>query len=490
MLCALISGIGHEKMSNSNTIKRTKSLAKDTVLFAISSFGSRILTFLLTPLYTSILLTSEYGIADLINTTIYMIYPIMTLAISDATLRFVMDKNASKRSVFVLSNSIVIFSTILLCFLKPLMAVVNVELSKYWVYFVATYFLFNLQECFTNFVKGIGKTGLFAIQGIIHTVAIIVCNILFLVVFKMGLNGYLITIIIGNAVSIIIMFFGARLYEYILPIDIDTQLLKDMLLYSIPMIPTMLAWTVNTSIDKYMIVYLYGLEESGIYSVAHKIPTIITTIINVFLQAWLLSAISSHGDEDESDYYSKVFASLNVICLVGSMFTFYMSKTVAGALFAKDYYIAWMYVPMLVVAAFLSCQCGFFASAFRAAKKTKGLFVSVVAGASVNIILNSILLKTLGTIGAAYATAISFFVVWIIRYAMVQKIVPIRINIWKYWSSFILFITAALWVTLSWKYEHIGVAALTIVVVFINRDTILSMIKPLYAIIKKNKVGT
>lgn len=476
-------------MSNSNAIKRSKALAKDTVLFAISSFGSRVLTFLLTPLYTSILLTSEYGIADLTNTTINMIYPILTLAISDATLRFVMDKNSSKNNVFVLSTGIVICSTVLLCLLKPLMVAVNVEISNYWVYFVATYFFFNLQECFANFVKGIGKTALFAIQGIIHTAIVIVCNILFLVVFRTGLNGYLLTIIIGNAASVLIMFFGARLYTYVFPIKFDTRVLKEMLSYSIPMIPTILAWSVNASIDKYMIIYFYGLGESGIYSVAHKIPTIITTILNVFLQAWLLSAISSRGDEDESDYYSDVFASFNLICLVGSMFTILVAKNVARVLFANDYYTAWMYVPMLVVAAFLSCQCGFFASAFRAAKKTKGLFVSVVVGAVVNIILNSIFLKTLGTIGAAYATAISFFVVWIIRYAMVQKIVPIRMNIWKYWSSFLLFITAALWVTFSWRYEHIGVTGLTIIVVLINWDTFLSMIKQLYAMMKRRTNG-
>lgn len=480
--------LGMGKMLNSNETKRTKTLAKDTVLFAISSFGSRVLTFLLTPLYTSILLTSEYGIADLINTTVYMIYPILTLAISDATLRFVMDKDVSKKNVFVLSAGIVVFSTALLCLLRPLMDLLNMELSKYWVYFVVTYFFFNLQECFANFIKGIGMTALFAIQGVVHTVAIIVCNILFLVVFRMGLNGYLLTIIIGNIVSVLIMFFGARLYTYVFPIEINRQVLKDMLSYSIPMIPTMLAWTVNTSIDKYMIIYLYGLGESGIYSVAHKIPTIISTILNVFLQAWLLTAISSHGDDDESDYFSKVFACLNVVCLFGSMLTFLVTKIVAKVLFAKEYYSAWMYVPMLVVAAVLSCQCGFFASAFRAAKKTKGLFISVVVGAAVNIALNLVFLKNYGTIGAAYATAISFLVVWIVRFTMVQKIVPIKINIWKYWSSFLLFIIAALWVTLSWRYEHIGVAALTIIVVLINWNTVISMVKPLYTMMKTKMV--
>ena len=89
-----------------STSSKTKQLAVDTILFGISTFGSKILVFLLTPLYTAVLLTEEYGIADLINTTVNLIYPVLTLAITDATLRYSLDKDCSKRAV--LGNSIVI----------------------------------------------------------------------------------------------------------------------------------------------------------------------------------------------------------------------------------------------------------------------------------------------------------------------------------------------------------------------------------------------
>ena len=82
-----------------NDNKKIKTLAKDTGLFAISNFGSKILVFLLTPLYTSILTTEEYGIADLITTTIGFIYPILTLAIADATIRYALDKETDKKKV-------------------------------------------------------------------------------------------------------------------------------------------------------------------------------------------------------------------------------------------------------------------------------------------------------------------------------------------------------------------------------------------------------
>lgn len=279
--------------------KRTKNLMTDTVLFGLSSFGSKILVFLLTPLYTRVLATEEFGIADLINTTIQFVYPILTLAISEATLRYAMKKEASPKKVLNNSLIFVFLSSLILLFLQPLFKLIDSSFAQYWLIFVAIFFMYNLQLCFSNFVKGIGLTKLFALQSIVYTLSIVVSNILLLVVFKTGLNGYLISMIIGHVIPIVLMFFGAKLYRYLFPVKIDKRLLKDMLAYSIPMIPTILSWTINTSIDKYIIIWSIGMGANGIYSVANKIPSLLTTVVNVFLQAWQLSAITYHEAQDE-----------------------------------------------------------------------------------------------------------------------------------------------------------------------------------------------
>ena len=152
---------------------KSKQLAIDTLLFGISTFGSKILVFLLTPLYTAVLLTEEYGIADLISTTVNLIYPVLTLAITDATLRYALDKNSPKKAV--LGNSVIItaFSLGLLLALYPVISMMNTEitrqLARYWWYFAATYGMYNFHLCFANFIKGIGKTKLYAVQGIVQT---------------------------------------------------------------------------------------------------------------------------------------------------------------------------------------------------------------------------------------------------------------------------------------------------------------------------------
>ena len=79
--------------------QRYKYLLKDTGLLTISNFASKVLVFLLVPLYTSVLSTEEYGIYDLIVSTVSLLYPLLTLNIVDAVMRFTMDKDVDKKQV-------------------------------------------------------------------------------------------------------------------------------------------------------------------------------------------------------------------------------------------------------------------------------------------------------------------------------------------------------------------------------------------------------
>lgn len=459
-------------MSN---VTKSKRLAMDTMLFGISSFGSKILVFLLTPLYTSVLLTEEYGIADLISTTVNFIYPVLTLAIADATLRFAIDKEVNKNSVLHNCLLFTAISCIALMAFYPLTGFIDVALRKYWIYFVLTYVFFNLHHGLSSYIKGLGKTKLFAVQGVVQTASIIASNIIMLVVFKKGLAGYLTSIMIGYIVPSAIIFFKAKIYHYLKPVKFDFTLTKEMLKYSIPMIPTLLAWSINNNVDKYMIVAKMGLSENGIYSAAHKIPTLMTTVIMIFLQAWQLSAIENVGSRDEKEYHSKIYGSLNAVSVLGCMCIIPLSQVFSKILFAEAYFSAWQYVPLLTVAALFSSLSGFMSAPFRAYKKTKMLFASVAISSVCNIVLNFVLMNYLGTIGAACATAISFFVMWLVRFITAQKFIKITINVAKTVISYAILIIYTLYFSYSVKYALVISLVAVSVVALLNLNELKSI---------------
>lgn len=472
---------------------KAKQLATDTVLFGISTFGSKILVFLLTPLYTAVLLTEEYGIADLISTTVNLIYPVLTLAITDATLRYALDRDCSKRAVLGNSIIIVFLSLLFLVVFSPIIHRMNsevaVQLSKYWGYFVATYAMYNLHLCFANFIKGIGKTKLFAVQGIVQTISVVLCNIYFLLIAKKGLHGYLLSIIIGFAVPTVLIFFSGNIFKYLFPLKLDKTLLCEMLKYSIPMIPTLLAWSINLYINKYMLIGLLpsgvGLSASGIFSVANKIPSLLSTALSVFLQAWQISAISNMKDADESSYYTKMYRTFNVVALTGCLLIIPFSQKTAELLFDASYYSAWQYIPFLTLSAYFSCLDGFLASAFRAYKRTGQLFVSVFFGSISNIILSVVFIKALGALGAAFATSASFIITWFVRILMVQRLVKVKINCLKTFVTYTLVLFSCCLITFDVPHSMMFYAGLCLAVILLNWRDLINIVLCVFNSIKK-----
>lgn len=94
--------------------ERSKFLFKNMGILTISNFSSKILVFLLVPLYTSVLTTSEYGIYDLIISTVSLLFPILTLNITDAVMRFLMEKNSDKNNIAMIGVKYILLSSVLI----------------------------------------------------------------------------------------------------------------------------------------------------------------------------------------------------------------------------------------------------------------------------------------------------------------------------------------------------------------------------------------
>ena len=192
-----------------------------------------------------------------------------------------------------------------------------------------------------------------------------------------------------------------------------------------------------------MILLMIDSSANGLYSVAQKIPSIITMFTSIFIQAWQLSAMKTFGESDFDSFFSGMFRLLSLVMIVGCCVILVFNKEIASILFQKEFYEAWKYVPMLTLASLLSNIAGFLASAFTSSKKTNVLFVSTSVGAIVNFVINYILILCLKTLGAAIATVISFSVVVFIRIITLKGIVKLTGSYWKIIVSFIVLFIAA-----------------------------------------------
>lgn len=462
-----------------------KKLGANILLITVGSFASRILSFLLVPLYTSILTTEEYGIADLLSTTVSLLAPIFTIIIGEAMMRFALDQDSDRNQIFTCGLTINILGFLLLLIFSPLLLLFEI-LSPYYWFFIAYYFTHCIYSAFSYFARGIEEVTVFTICGVINTVCVILLNIVFLLWLKIGLVGYLLAFIISSGISAIFLFFGGKMYQYLItPKQLDKELMKEMIRYSLPMVPNSVSWWVSNSSDKYILTAFAGVSVTGIYSVAYKIPTILSVLCGIFMTAWRMSAVEDFGTEKAQHFYNDVFnkyISMSIIISAG-LITF--NKVLANFLYAKDFFIAWVFVPVLVIAVMFHGMGEFFGSIYTSAKKTSMLFYSSILGAILNIILNFILIPSLGGMGAAIATLISYGAIWLVRIVHSGTIMKLTFDIWRDMICLILLLIQAMIVCIDGQYAFVLSFVILLIIIGIKLRFLFDSVNMILALLKK-----
>lgn len=419
------------------------NLTKNVGILTLGSFGSKLLSYFLLPLYTSYLSTAEYGSYDLLSATINFIIPLLTVNAAASLMRFSLDKDTDPSNVITTGFFIVLKGlAVFLCFVIinrafGLFDIVN----QYLLYFVLLYILSVSSQILGSIAKGLEDLTGMAINGVVHTLFLLLLNILFLVQLDMKLDGYFLANIISLVISSLYLVLRLRIWNYISFQSFSYSIEKKMLKYGGPLIATSIGWWINNMSDRYVITWLCGIGANGVYSVAYKIPSILMTLQSIFNQAWQISTVGEYNKNDSNGFFSNIYNLFNMLNVLGCSVFIVLTKVFARLLFAKEFYTAWQYAPFLMISVVFGSLIGVIDGIFQAVKDSKIQSKSVAFGAIVNLVLNIAFVYLWGPIGAAVSTAIAYFVTWIISFINVKKYIVLKIKIKKHmWSYIILLI--------------------------------------------------
>lgn len=446
--------------------RKYRDLSKNTILFTINSFGSKLISFLLVPLYTYVLSTNDYGTADLITSTVQLLVPVLTLNIQDAVLRFSLDKEYDKRAVISVGIKHNVIGLILLLFgIIAVRGLRVLSLDNIYIYFLIMSFILNgLHNSFSMYLKANDKVYVLVISGIINTLITCVLNILLLVTFKNGITGYLIANVAGIFIAVCIMLICGGIYKEF-RFKTEKKLSQAMIGYALPLVMNSVAWWINNASDKYILTFFCGIAVNGIFSVAYKIPTILSTIQGVFYNSWSVSAITEFDENDSDGFMGTMYTLYSCMSILGCSGIMLLNYPLARILYAKGFFEAWYYVPLLLLGATFNGIALFEGCMFTAVKKTKEVFRTTLIGAVVNTITNIVFIWLIGPLGAAIATMLGYFTVWLMRTIHLRGIVKMKVN-WKtqILITIILFIQSV--VALKQGMEAIQAICLVLIFVF------------------------
>nr|WP_274608282.1 oligosaccharide flippase family protein [Bifidobacterium saguinibicoloris] len=403
-------------------------------VFALNIFATKLITFLLVPLYTFNMSTAEFGVTDMALTVVTLMVPLASFSVADAVLRFVIDDAESTNRYVTIGFAAMLLSCIIAACLLPLLHLdffggLGQYQLLFWLMYVVNAFLLYLG----NVARALNHLKLLTADAIVTSLVTGGSAVVFISWMRLGADGYFYSMILGSFVGVLVFLVWGRYLGLLVKIDKeDWRLFRSMMMYAVPLIPNALFWWIGTSINRFFITGMLGIAASGLFAAASKLPNLLNVVYSIFQQAWTLSAFQEFKRNDVGQFFSMVFKLLQSGMAIGAAGLTVCTPWLAALMLQKDFYPSWGLIPILVLAFYFNSLNAYLGTVFTTTLKTKALFTTTIVGALVSIAFTWGLMYPLALYGPCVAMVISNAVVFFMRVFSSRRIMKIRIN----WLTF------------------------------------------------------
>ncbi|MBK0371291.1 lipopolysaccharide biosynthesis protein [Flavobacterium agrisoli] len=409
----------------------SKTLLKNTLIYTAGNFGAKILSFLLIPLYSYFLTKSQLGMYDLIITSVQLLLPVVSLQMNEAVYRWLLDcgddinlkRKVLKQSAFIMGCTFVVVQVLILI-VRQYHEIPHIKEFSFLI------FTSSILPFLQQITRGVGKTKLYSLAGILNSIFIFGITILFLYMpwFEDKVQGIFYSLIIANVLTSLFLFVSSNIYfRGFFETELDFELQKSLIRYSLPLVLNTLSWWVINASDRYIILEFLNIEDNGIYAISTRLPSLLTIINTVFMLAWQDLVISDKNDKNP--IYSKVFNNYISFNLTLTLILIAANPLICHVLFDINFFESWKYAPFLYLGSCFSSLSGFLGAIYLKSKQTKGILITSAIAALINIIISAGLINLIGLHACVLGTFFSFLTMFIIRYKQTVKVIQLNLNV-------------------------------------------------------------
>lgn len=462
-------------------MSRAKELLKNTGILMIARISTQLVSFLLLPLYTTLLSTAEYGEIDIYTSLTMIVIPFLTLQLEMGLFRFfITEKSENSRKKIVSTTFIVIVAVLL--FASIVFWAINIVLKIqyamyiYWFYLSMTLSTVLLQVC-----RAYGNNKVYGFASFLSSALAVCLNVFFIAGLGWKVEAILLSSTIAQLVSSVYIIIRTKVFSYFSPRCYDKNVASKLLKYSVPLVFNQISsWAINYS-DRLIILHFWGTSSNGIYSLSNKFSNITNTFFNVFNVAWTENVVRCMDDNDSQKYINSMFMIIfnvylalitGIINLLPFFWKFMVNTNYSGA---------YGHVPILLLAMFFSGMAATIGSVYIAYSKTREVSITTIMAGICNVTIHFFLLHKCGLYAASISTLVSFGILFFYRYVFVKKFFMLEIEWKKAILQMVIFVVA--WIAYLWKTSGFIVVGLLLNLSFIfyvflkNRTLLLKMIR-------------
>lgn len=451
-------------------MNKKNTLLKNTLVYMLANFGSKVLVFILYPIYTYCLLPEELGRYDLIISGVDLLVPFASLCVYEGMFRWLLDDENDKNVVF---SVCLLFEIICALICLGAGMVLHTFWGERYIIYISLMISLMIIERFMQYLhRGLKNNNVYAAGGIIYTFFLASFNIFFLRVLGMKIDG----LCIGTILAVIvtnIYYLNRLVRKRVIVFKFDKKILTGILKYSFFLIPNNVNWWIMNMSDRYVIRYFLGEASNGIYSISCKLPAILNLITHFFTLAWQEETIANN---DDKKYKGQVFEHYYLLLFSVSALLIPLSKYLLHLFVNEAYYEGWKYVPVLYVATVFNALAAFLGAEYLKKKKTRNIMWTSMLAAVVNLVVNLLLVRQIGMHAASISTLFSFGVFFFVRVIYARNWIEIQ---WRKLGCLIglniLYIMGTM--QNSVKIDIVLIVVAVVIVIMINRKLVHKLLK-------------
>lgn len=396
----------------------------------IGGMLTKVVSFLMLPLYTNWLSIEDFGTTDIISVYVSLLTGVVTLCVAEAIFIFPKDAPREEQSKYfssALTFSILLFFilAILFHFVSKMLIFLGVDNSFIrYRWFIYGLICTTFAQTFTQqFACAINQMKIYSFTGLVYVVALALCS--FIIIPEYKVEGYIYSMIFANVISVCYTFVFSGAINFFSFKYVDKLYYKRLIVYSVPLIPNALMWWLVSSFNRPLLESKVGLVALGIYAVGNKFPSLINVIVSYFSQSWQISVLEEYRKESFPYFYNGVLKLFFMLLLLIAVFISVFSNSIILLVSNDSYLGASQIIPVLLLGVVFSAISSFIGSIYAVYKNSKYFFYSSIFGAIAAVVLNYICIPLWGLYGASLASMGSFAVIAVVRIHLAAKYIRI-----------------------------------------------------------------
>lgn len=409
-----------------------KKLIKSTGIYFLGTIGTKLVSFLLLPLYTAYIAPEAYGRYDLNINYATLFASFFFLDIWTGIMKFFFEQESDWEKNNVVCSGTVLFAGSLVLYLAAMCVFGIWNGMEYLPGVIAYGFFMVLQSLYGYLGRAYGYNGLFALSGIVATLVNALLNIVLIVVARMDYSALYVSYAGGILVQCLMLERKVKLFRAFRARCMTREMIGQLLRFSLPLCVNSLCYWLLTGYNRIVLVNRLGETANGYYAIAAKFGGTLLIVSSCFSMAWQELAYGKFSrDSDTGHFYEAATENCIQALLYGLCGLLPAISLVFPFLVDASYEEAGVLIPLSMAATLAGILYTFLGNIISTYKRNDIMFVSTLAACVVNIASMQLLVGVLGMQAANLSLLLGYLVSDWVRMRAVRREVVYRPG-WRY----------------------------------------------------------